>query len=273
MNADSKIAGVAVLEEFLGQRWLRLAVSGLDVRFFLRGPMLDNGLGKGAASRTALSPILGEPSRMIAPKQIHGTTILETVAENAVSVESVMSRSAPRDKEADGVLFDACEAGSLGTEASLRFADCAPVVVAPSPEWVELNGTPWVLMMHSGYKGTVLNIMEAGLKKARARYGAPALDGAWAWIGPCIGGANYPRGIEEWTLRGLETFREPNVGKKGEKVFFDIAEELKFQLMDAGIAEERVFLSGIDTCERTDLCYSYRGGDSTARMFLWAATS
>jgi len=170
--------------------------------------MLYEGRGKAVISRVVLSRFLGKPSRMIAPKQVHGTTILETVAENAITVES---ECAPNDVEADGILFDAREAANLGTEASLRFADCAPVVVAPSREWVELNGTPWVLMMHSGYKGTVLNIVKTGLEKARAHYGASALDGAWAWIGPCIGGANYPRDIEEWTLRGLETFNGANV--------------------------------------------------------------
>ena len=268
MNASKFMPDdVAVLEEFMGQRWFRLTVSGLDVRFFLRGSMLDAGDGNGPASRAALSPLLGEPSCLIAPKQVHGTTILHTVAENTISAY------AADDVEADGILFDAREAGKLGVEASLRFADCAPVVVAPSSEWVERLSTPWVLMMHSGYKGTVLNVVKAGLKKVRDRYGASALDGAWAWVGPCIGGAHYPRDREEWTLQGLETFREANVKvEEGGKVFFDIAGELRLQLMDAEIAEDRVFLSGIDTFERADLCYSYRRGERSARMFLWAGS-
>ena len=151
------MSGVVVFEEFSDQRWLRLAVSGLDVRFFPRGSMLDKGLGKAADSRATLSPVLGKPSCMIAPKQVHGATVLETAVENAA-----------HDVEADGILFDAREAGNLGLEASLRFADCAPVVVAPSREWVELNGMPWVLMMHSGYKGTVLTSWKPAWKK-RAR--------------------------------------------------------------------------------------------------------
>ena len=258
MNASD----VAILEKFENQRWFRLAVSGMDVRFFLKGPMLDEGQGRGSVSRTALSPLLGKPSSMIAPKQVHGTTILET---------SAMSEHASPDVEADGILFDAREAGRLGIEASLRFADCAPVVVAPSSEWVESTETPWVLMMHSGYKGTVLNIIKTGLEKVRERYGASALTGAWAWVGPCIGMPHYPRDIEEWTLRALATFRGINVKNEGEKVFFDIAGELKLQLMDAGITENNVFLSGIDTYERADLCYSYRNGERKRRMFLWAS--
>jgi copper oxidase (laccase) domain-containing protein len=208
LNASSKsVRGiqndVAVLEEFLDQRWFRLDVSGMDVRFFLRGAMLDAGRGKAPDSRAALSPLLGEPCRLIAPSQVHGASVLETSAENAISVESAMSGSQARNVEADGILFDALEAGKLCVEASLRFADCAPVVVAPSRERIELDGErPWVLMMHSGYKGTVLNIARAGLEKTRARYGASALEGAWAWVGPCVGASNYPRDVEEWTLQG-----------------------------------------------------------------------
>ena len=267
------IHGVAVLEESLDQRWFRLAVDGLDVRFFMKGSMLDRGRGKGADSREALSPLLGVPSCLITPSQIHGTTILETSAGNAISVRNVLSGYATNNIEGDGILFDAHDAGKFGLEASLRFADCAPVIVAPSREWFELAGAsarPWVLMMHSGYKGTVLNIAKTGLEKVRARYGEQALKGAWAWVGPCIGMANYPRDIEEWTLRGMETFRGKNVKNDGEKVFFDIAGELRLQLMDAGITEDNIFLSGIDTYERYDLCYSYRSGEHERRMFLWA---
>jgi copper oxidase (laccase) domain-containing protein len=128
---------------------------------------------------------------------------------------------------------------------------------------------PWVLMMHSGYKGTVRNIVASGLKKARARYGA-ALSSACAWVGPCIGAANYPRDREEWTERGLVAFHPENVKSAGEKIFFDIAGELKFQLMEAGIAKDRIFSAGVDTFARRDLCYSWRGGDREDRMFLWS---
>ncbi len=41
--------------------------------------------------------------------------------------------------------------------ASLRFADCCPVVIASdSPE-------PWMLLLHSGFVGTVKNIVGRSL--------------------------------------------------------------------------------------------------------------
>ena len=223
-----------------------------DIRLFGRGVFLDGTRGKAGASRERLVPLLGKRLPLIAPKQVHGTTILEALENNVL----------PAFSEADGILLDA-----PGMEASLRFADCAPVVVAST------EGPNWVLLMHSGYKGTVLNIVGAGLEKVKERYGKGALSSACAWVGPCIGIRNYPRSREEWTERGLAAFHLENVEVHGEKVHFDIAGELKNQLVSGGIAEGSVFVSGIDTFESSGLCYSYRRGDPEDRMFLWAALS
>jgi copper oxidase (laccase) domain-containing protein len=237
-----------------GQSWLRFAPPGgefcADVRFFMRGPLLDGTEGLAETSRERLAPLLGGRLPLIAPRQVHGTAILDSSVENAL----------PSRVEGDGILLD-----SPGVEASLRFADCAPVVVASSEP-----ARPWVLLMHSGYKGTVLNIVKAGLEKIRARYGEGGIFSSRAWIGPCIGGASYPRDRDEWTERGLSVFRERNVWAEGKKFFFDIAGELREQLAEAGVREDRIFSSGVDTFARRGLCYSYRGGDREDRMFLWA---
>ena len=220
------------------------------MRLFMRGSLLDGTEGLAEFSRERLVPLLGQRRPLIAPKQVHGTLILDSSAENIL----------PFRVEGDGILLDLPE-----TEASLRFADCAPVVVLPSKP-----KRPWALLMHSGYKGTVRNIVRAGLEKIRGRYGEEELSSSFAWIGPCVGGANYPRNREKWTERGLAAFHEENVRAEGEKFFFDIAEELRGQLTEGGIGGDRIFSSGIDTFARRDLCYSYRGGDREDRMFLWA---
>ena len=239
----------------MGQSWLRPrppeGMPCADLRFFMRGALLDETGGRASASRAALTPLLGDSSAfpLIAPKQVHGTTILDAVKENTL----------PSLVEGDGILLD-----TEGLEASLRFGDCAPVVVCSSRK------PHWVLMMHSGYKGTVQNIVKTGVEKVRIRYGASAVAASWAWVGPCIGGKNYPRDREEWTLRGLDVFRKENVVSEGTKVFFDLAGELRLQLGEAGVPKERIFLSGIDAFACRDRCYSYRGGDREDRMFLWA---
>jgi copper oxidase (laccase) domain-containing protein len=248
-----------VLEGFLpeyaeGQRWLRFVPPGetapcADVRLFMRGPLLDGAEGRAGLSRDRLVPLLGKRLPLIAPRQVHGTEILDASADCVL----------PFQAEADGILLDSPE-----MEASLRFADCAPVAVLPSKP----KQRPWTLLLHSGYKGTVRNIVRAGLEKVRGRYGEKELSSSFAWIGPCIGGANYPRSREEWTERGLAAFHARNVRAEGEKFYFDIAGELREQLMEGGIAGNRIFSSGVDTFARRDFCYSYRGGDLEGRMFL-----
>ncbi|NLL37283.1 MAG: polyphenol oxidase family protein [Fretibacterium sp.] len=224
-----------------------------DVRLFARGPFLDGTGGMARSIRQSLLPLLGEPSLLLAPKQVHGTTILDSEPENAL----------PHIVEADGVFLTRAD-----MEASLRFADCAPVVLMPSASLAERT-EPWVLLLHSGFKGTVQNIVKAGAQKISARYGDEALSELFAWVGPCIGGGNYPRRLEEWTERGLRSFHEENVYCEEPHFYFDIAAELRLQLLKEGLDEERIFMAYVDTFDQPESCYSYRRGDREDRMFLW----
>ena len=244
------------LTERDGQKVLTFlpSASFAEIRLFLKGRLLDRTGGRAGAIRDRLASWLGRPSPLIAPRQVHGVEILDSVFENAL----------PSTPHADGVLLTA-----PGMEASLRFADCAPVVVAPSEEWGSANA-PWVLLMHSGYKGTVQNIVRCGLLKVAERFGSGAVQSASAWVGPCIGGSNYPRTLEEWTTQGLEAFRAENVCEMEGRFYFDIAGELRLQLMESGIDQSRIFVSCLDTFENRETCYSYRGGDRDDRMFLYA---
>jgi Uncharacterized conserved protein len=80
---------------------------------------------------------------LVAPYQVHGTTIIPSSSSFAL----------PLRPEADGVLIDT----SSNSMASLRFADCCPVVIAAySPE-------PWMLLLHSGFIGTAKNIVGRSL--------------------------------------------------------------------------------------------------------------
>lgn len=180
-----------------------------------------------------LSGIDGFP--LLSPHQVHGREI--------ITVDGTTDLTA--HYEADGVLLRV-----PGVGASLRFADCAPVLV-----W----GSDWVMILHSGYKGTVLNISGEGLRLAGGR----ALG---AWVGPCIG-REYCRDVaEEWTRRGVESFRRENWREDGGKVYFDLAGEISAQLREAGAG--KVTLSGINTLT-DERCCSYRRGDLKERMTLY----
>ena len=187
------------------------------------------------------------PDRNLAqvmPSQVHADNIIHINDEN-------FSRYAfPERPAADGILLTTSKA-----QASLRFADCAPVML-----WRKEKG--WAMILHSGYKGTVLNISGKALKLVDA-----AKDSC-AWIGPCIGRKIYCREInDEWTQKGLNSFHAENYDEKDGKIYFDLAGEIKSQLLDAGLDEKNIILSGVDTFTDSR-CYSYRRGDVHERMTL-----
>ena len=186
---------------------------------------------------------------VIAPKQIHGSEIL------CVNDGNFSGYVLPNRPDADGVLLLTTRTG-----ASLRFADCAPVMV-----W----GENWVMILHSGYKGTVMNISGHGLELVSRKLGADALKGAGAWIGPCIGREHYCRDEpEEWTQKGMKSFHRENFDVRDGKVYFDLAGEICTQLLEGGLSKGNIALSGRDTFTDSECC-SYRRGDFTERMTLY----
>ena len=182
----------------------------------------------------------------ISPSQVHGANIIHVDDTNFA--DYVL----PSRPEADGILLITTRAG-----ASLRFADCAPVML-----W----GKFWVMILHSGYKGTVLNISGKGVELVK---NICAVSEVCAWVGPCIGREHYCRDIgDEWTERGRTSFHAENYDTRGSKIYFDLAGEIRTQLLEAGVREENITLSGRDTFTDSD-CYSYRRGDKTDRMMLY----
>ncbi|MBQ3457333.1 MAG: polyphenol oxidase family protein [Synergistaceae bacterium] len=189
----------------------------------------------------------------VMPSQVHGNKIL------VVDAKTPGEFFLPSRPEADGILLTV-----PGVQASLRFADCAPVMLwGTSPDWV--------MILHSGYKGTVLNISREGLELVSRIFGEASSREAFAWVGPCIGREYFRKSDDEWTLRGIESFHRDNFDVKGENIYFDLAGEIRCQLLDYGLRSRRVALSGIDTL-KDERCYSYRKGDVHERMTLWART-
>ena len=126
-------------------------------------------------------------------------------------------------------------------------------------------GKSWVMILHSGYKGTVLNISREGLRIVRDIYGD--VSDSFAWIGPCIGRGYFRKFGDEWTARGIEVFHRKNYDFEGQNVYFDLAGEIRCQLIGEGISDANITISGIDTL-KDERCYSYRRGDVHERMTL-----
>ena len=67
----------------------------------------------------------------------------------------------------------------------------------------------------------------------------------------------------------MNVFHRENYDVRDEKIYFDLAGEIKSQLLECGLDENNITLSGINTYTNPE-CYSYRRGDIHERMTLYA---
>ncbi len=219
------------------------------IRLFLRSGKMDLALGDPLASRKNLHELFPVTGPLVAPQQVHGTAVVKAAPENAL----------PGRPKADGVVIS-----DPGVEGSLRFADCYPVVLASAVP------SPWIAILHSGYKGTVLDIAGKTCASIFRKEGADPLR-TWAWIGPGIGKKHYFRKMgEEWTREGLRSFFPDNAKIEGKDAFFDLGGEIRLRLLAAGIKEGNICSIPLCTFQNNDVCYSYRNGDRENRLFLLA---
>ena len=178
---------------------------------------------------------------VINPSQVHGREII--ILDDNYNINNERPR-------ADGILLK-----SHKIAASLRFADCAPVLIFPE------NDSDWAMILHSGFKGTCLNIAGHAVELVRDK-------NLHAWIGPCIGFDNYMRDFaDEWTQKAIKIFNENNYKILSNKVYFNLAGEIYRQLINSGLSRENIIISNIDTFTNPE-CYSYRRGDINLRMTL-----
>lgn len=226
------------------------------VSFYGRGPVID------IAKR---DPVLiwdnmadWEPTHnsLVAPRQVHGTTVICADRTHAL----------PHRLEADGVYLDR----DSNAGVSLRFADCAPVVIACAGE------EPWMLALHSGFAGTVKNICGTALKEAFKKNAISNINQIYAWIAPSICSKCYSRKKDDpLTIKGMESFADTNFSVIGDYVYLNINGEIQRQLAECGVSSENIFTSGFCTICDNDKFYSYRAGDLDAdrRNFLFAVNT
>lgn len=222
-------------------------------RLYARGAAGDAANGDPEAAWRALAGAY-EGRSLVAPRQVHGVKIIEASEEEIL----------PQRTEADGV-FIAAEARPL---ASLRFADCTPVVIAGMAE------RPWMALLHSGFKGTVQNIAAAAVNLALKRHPRQRPEEIWAWIGPAIGRECYSRMKEDpTTALARKSFAAKNISEGKDVYNFDIKGQINSQLIESGLVYDRIFTYDCCTCCRHDYFYSYRAGDEKRRMFLLAGSA
>lgn len=221
----------------------------LRLIFFMKGPLLDGTKGRARKIWARLgSAGFGKGSSCVTPSQVHGTALLE----------SRPIWGLPNHPQADAVLLLPGSPPSF-----LRFADCCPVAVAGRTPF------PWLVLIHSGYQGTLKGIVPSVLEKLSRRFGGECLRSAWCWLGPCIGPCCYSRQKSDpTTIKGLRLFPR-SCREDGGLVYFDLHSAIRHQLEGLGIPSERIAAFSWCTACNPLTCYSYRGGEREDRMVLW----
>ncbi len=180
----------------------------------------------------------------------------------------------------DGLITDA-----PSLQIAVQAADCIPVIVVDRKRRA-------VGVFHAGWRGTVKRIVEKGVGEMRKHFGSDPRN-MLAAIGPGIQSCCYEVGEEVRTqfesqfayaaslFREVKesdpvrekypllflTARAPGHSELPVKLFLDLVEANRRQLMDAGLAKKNIDASAPCTACHTELLFSHRGDKGmTGRM-------
>ncbi len=172
-----------------------------------------------------------------------------------------------------------------GLLLAIQTADCLPIILVDPKRRA-------VGVFHAGWRGTVQRIVEKGVGEMRRCFGSRARDLKVA-IGPGIHGCCYEVGLEvrekfesqfayaAKLFRVVEesdpvrekypmlflTARAPGHGELPKKIFLDLVQANRQQLLAAGVPTKNIEVSPLCTNCRTDLLFSYRAEKGkTGRM-------
>ncbi len=231
-----------------------------------------SGVSRGVAARSGV--------RMATLRQTH-TGVVRIIEAGESPLQTPEGKAVLRG---DGAMTDV-----PGLVLGVQVADCVPVLVADMRRRA-------VAAFHAGWRGTLQRIVERGVGRMRLRYGSRPED-LVAAVGPSIGACCYSVGEEvrqEFECQfayGDQLFREvfdsdpvklkypmlflsaraPGHSSLGPQIHLDLWEANRRQLLDAGLKEKRISVTGECTaCTRVDgrlKYFSHRGESGfTGRM-------
>jgi YfiH family protein len=176
-----------------------------------------------------------------------------------------------------------------GLLLAIQTADCIPVILVDAKRHA-------VGVFHAGWRGTVQRIVEKGVGEMHRQFGTRPRD-IQAAIGPGIQGCCYEVGEEVRTRfesqfeYGASLFHEvkdsdpvrekypllfltaraPGHSELPKKIFLDLVEANRRQLLDAGVVKKNIEASSLCTNCNPDLLFSYRAEKGkTGRMMAVA---
>ena len=174
------------------------------------------------------------PYHVIQGHQVHGSRV------------AIIDRPETTREELEG--YDAFVTNLPGVAIGVRTADCVPILF-----YGPKNRT--IAAIHSGWKGTVQMISRKVIGILEDKYGTKPSD-ILAAIGPCIGPDSFQVGEEVAAVFKDAGFPMDRIwqfmGPKGKKPMegghhINLPEACRWTLLEAGVPEESILVSGIDT--------------------------
>jgi polyphenol oxidase len=193
------------------------------------------------------------------------------------------------DSQSSAQVGDGLITATPGLFLGIQTADCLPIILVDPKRHA-------VGVLHAGWRGTVKRIVEKGVGEMLRRFGSRPRD-LKAVIGPGIHGCCYEVGTEvrqqfesqfvyaSKLFREVEerdpvrekypmlflTARPPGHSALPKKIFLDLVEANRQQLLAAGVPAKSIEASPLCTNDRTDLLFSYRAEKGrTGRMMAVA---
>ena len=189
-------------------------------------------------NRRRFISVLGGEWRLAACWQVHGTDILVVRAAD--------------DPRSEREHCDALTTSLRGVLLGVKTADCVPLVLGDARSGA-------CAAVHAGWRGTLAEIVRQALARMREEFGTEASD-VRAAVGPAALGCCYEVGREV-----IEAFREKftDAGSlftptREGHALVNLHEANRRQLVESGVAADRVHLLPLCTMCRTDLFFSYR---------------
>ena len=157
--------------------------------------------------------------------------------------------------------YDAIVTTRANLAICIKTADCAPVFIEDKVKKV-------IAVVHAGWKGTVLEISAKVIRLMQNQYGSLP-ENILAAIGPSIGKCCYE--VDQATADAFRQHKNHELflqqGKKKDKWKLDLAEANRLQILEAGVPENNIEVSGYCTTCNQDMFFSHRGsGGITGRQ-------
>jgi polyphenol oxidase len=219
---------------------------------------------------------------LVSLRQIHSDLIHRV---DGMRVDGIRVDRMPEQPLAgDGMVTD-----TPGLLVTVQTADCLPIILVDQKRRA-------VGVFHAGWRGTVKRIVEKGVGAMRKHFGSDPRD-LLAAIGPGVHGCCYEVGEEVRTkfeaqfayagslFRELKesdpvrekypllflTARAPGHSELPVKLFLDLVEANRRQLLDAGVLAKNIDAAAPCTACHTELLFSFRAEKGVTGRLMAAA--